>query len=141
MDKRQDDIQPLRILIVEDSSERLEYFRGLYTGHTVPSADSCKDALRLYTDNEFDLIHLDFDLVSETSEAFACHLAKHADCGLVVIHSDNPVGARLLHEVVPSSIVVTIARLRETGPALSFLKQILASAPSLSDVEEALKAI
>lgn len=141
MDKRQDDNHPLRILIVEDSSERLEYFRDLYAGHTVHSADTCMDALRLYTGNEFDLIHLDFDLGSETSEAFGFHLAKHPNCGLVVIQSDNPVGARLLHEIVPLSIVVPIARLRQPCPALSLLKQTLASAPSLADVEEALKAI
>lgn len=141
MYKQQHDNNPLRILIVEDSSERLAYFRDLYAGHTVLSADSCMDALRLYTGNEFDLIHLDFDLGSETSEDFASHLAKGTDRCLIVIHSSSPVGAWVLHEMVPSSLVVPIAQLREASPALSRFKQVLASAPSISDVKEALERI
>lgn len=139
MYKQQHDNNPLRILIVEDSSERLEYFRGLYRGHTEFSAGSCKDALQLYVGNEFDLIHLDFDLGPETSEDFACHLAKVPDRCLIVIHSDSPVGAWVLHEMVPSSLVVPIALLRQASPALSRLKQVLASAPIISDVKGALE--
>lgn len=141
MYKKQHDNHPLRILIVEDSSERLEYFGDLYAGHSVLSADSCEDALRLYTGNDFDLIHLDFDLGPETSEAFAGHLAKGPEGCLIVIHSSSPVGALVLHEMIPSSLVVPIARLRQASPALSLLKRILASAPSPLDVKAALERI
>lgn len=125
-----DECQPLRVLIVEDSLERLALLRNLYVGHTVSAADTCASAEALLRGETFDLVHLDYDLGQETSVTFARKLASNTAGALVVIHSDNPAGATQLQTLLPDALIVPISILRRSAPELSRLKSALAATGS-----------
>ena len=88
----------MRIYIVEDSPERMVWFRDTFHDceiyHTMDVAQACKDI----EENEYDIIFLDRDLshYKHTGEDIAWHMKENelAEKSAIVIHSVNPRGQR-----------------------------------------------
>jgi len=88
----------MKIYIVEDSPERMEWFRKTFHDceiyHTFNVQQACKDI----EENEYDLIFLDRDLshYKFNGEDIAWHMKENklAENAAIVIHSVNPRGQR-----------------------------------------------
>jgi len=88
----------MRIYIVEDAPERMEWFRKTFNDceiyHTFNVQQACKDI----EENEYDIIFLDRDLSHPkyNGEDIAWHMMENklAEKAAVVIHSVNPRGQR-----------------------------------------------
>ena len=100
----------MKILIVEDDSMRIEWFREKYEGSELTVAKTVKDAVAVMKKTEFDRIFLDHDLGGETNgmsygprdsdreDTGAEVVRAMIDGGLqknaeIIVHSNNPVGA------------------------------------------------
>jgi CheY-like chemotaxis protein len=138
MSSIQDKYQTLRVLIVEDSLDRLETLRNLYAGHTISAVNDCAAALNCLGTLEFDVIHLDFDLDDETTIPVAEASVLKTSNAIIVIHSDNPDGAKCLKGLLPSAVCVPASLLVGSSPALTRLKG--ASAKAVRGNKEELKS-
>jgi len=96
----------MKILILEDAQERIEFFNRVYKNHTLFITDSLNYAQNLvkYKGIEFDIMFLDHDIttndliaIKEENTGYdfvkflvADNLQKQS---IIYIHSMNPVGA------------------------------------------------
>lgn len=90
----------MKILIIEDSNERIKAFKRLFKYHELHFAKSGSEAIEKIPQG-WDLISFDYDLGgAETSEEAARFLGKNPGYTKdVVIHSYNPVGAEKLNKI------------------------------------------
>lgn len=107
----------MRILIVEDSTERIKVFSRNLIGHEVHVATNAKDAYKIIDEEErFDYIFLDHDLcggIYEPSDnnsgyGVAKYIAsipeKHPY--RVIIHSLNPSGASNIQSALEEAGII-----------------------------------
>jgi len=100
----------MRVLIVEDDSERLKFFRQELIGHNLVCVASASEAISELKNNIYDLMFLDHDLNqphysnycfegtgSEVSKYLQDNYQKNPDL-FIVLHSLNPVGVRKMSE-------------------------------------------
>ncbi len=128
----------LSVLIVEDSSQRIDFFKSLFIACSTQYARSSGEAIEKLADGEFDLIFLDYDLADETTAVpVARYIREEKIAAKVVIHSDNPGGTGVLSSLLRDSLVVPVSRLRGNSDANFRLKALLAR-PDLTDAEEVL---
>lgn len=115
----------LRILVLEDMSARIEYFKDRLKGHDVYYFDTAEDAIQalsLIKDKPWDMIFLDHDLggrvfVSSsdpnTGYAVAEYISNNdIDAKQIIIHSLNPAGAQRMKAVLPQANVIPYTMLR-----------------------------
>ena len=103
----------MKILILEDSSERtLGFFRNLGE-HDLCFVKTAQEAVNQLSDDDWDVIFLDHDLggkIMQPSDensgyGVACWLEKNPDRkpALIIVHSLNPVGAIKIWRALPGS--------------------------------------
>lgn len=82
----------MKILILEDSKERMEFFHKRFSEHEIDHVEHAKNAIELLKEKEYDLICLDHDL-GDQQMAW-----DDEDCGMIVAKylAENPVEARIV---------------------------------------------
>jgi len=107
-------VQPdWKVLVLEDAPERIVWFK-----ERVPDAvyvATAHDAIQALTQQDFRVVFLDHDLhwmhaadhtiVKGTGKEVAMHLKKTGFKGIVVIHSKNEDGARVMLKILPGAKV------------------------------------
>jgi len=90
------------VLIIEDSPERISFFKGLYKYSNCSFADNLRDAIELLQSSTFNIIHLDYDLADGFNSEKAAELIRSSHSNaVIIIHSENPQGVERLLEIVP----------------------------------------
>jgi DNA-binding NtrC family response regulator len=116
----------MKILLVEDSPQRLDFFRYFYRDHDVHSATDAAEAVRLLSKEEIDLVHLDYDLADGASSLdVAEYIARHKPNLTVIIHSENQGGVVHLEALLPEATVCPFENLTLKSDDLSRLKAAL----------------
>jgi len=104
----------MKILVVEDDTNRHRFFLQELIGHDVTIAEDYYEAIECLTHNIYDLIYLDHDLEDEhyfdlnvMKERTGCEVARwmvnHSRNNLtakIIIHSLNSVGAENIFNVL-----------------------------------------
>lgn len=89
-----------KIFVLEDNSERIEWFRNMFKGNELYITKDTKKALRQISKNRYDIIFLDHDLGNDdlalTGREVARQMKKQrmAKNTPVVLHSKNPHNRR-----------------------------------------------
>lgn len=110
-----------KILILEDSQERIKQFQKKLSKDDVYFFDSVFEAKEAYNFlGPFDVIFLDHDLDGaifvdsndeNTGYQFAKFLAEKETEAQIIVHSMNSVGAQNIKRVLPQSDVVPFPKL------------------------------
>jgi len=97
-----------RILILEDSDERIAAFKRALVGHNVNICKAVATAIGELYDNTFDYIFLDHDLGegNRVGIEVAEYLSKNPHNEKVIIHSMNPVGQGRMKLLLPDADVI-----------------------------------
>lgn len=105
----------MRILVLDDSSERLKIFRQNFTGHIVDCVKTAREAIQKLSTEEWDGIFLDHDLGDKvmvasgpgTGYEVAEWLSANPDKQpkMIFIHSFNTVGAKRMKSVLANAVV------------------------------------
>lgn len=104
---------PLRVLLIEDLPERLEALTSIYRAHAWVAVTTGARALTLLAAFDFDLISLDYNLADELTGADVAAAivgTRHRDARIVV-HSQNPIGAAEIRDLLPSAILYPVSRM------------------------------
>ncbi len=115
----------LKILILEDMSERIEFFKTKLKDHDVyyfDEASDAIDALKLISDKPWDIIFLDHDLggqifVPSSSPNTGYAVAKYIsesdiDVKQIILHSMNPAGTQNMKNVLPRADIIPFMLLK-----------------------------
>ena len=107
----------IRILVIEDSEDRLKWFQAEFGHCDLTMATNAKAGISYVKDRKFDLIFLDHDLghrvfVDSNDEntgyqvAKAIVISEFNNTTPVVIHSWNPTGAENMRTILTNSIYI-----------------------------------
>jgi hypothetical protein len=101
------------VLVLEDAPERIAWFK-----ERVPQAVYCAtadEAIRALSSQTFRVVFLDHDLhwmhaadntiVKGTGKEVALHLSKAEFPGVVVVHSKNEDGVKVMSKILPTAKV------------------------------------
>ncbi len=112
-----DPVQPLRVLIVEDTLERQKVLTTLYRRHAWVLVHTARRAITMLDAFDFDIVSLDYNLPGEaTGEQVAQAVARSRNHdSRVVIHSLNPRGAARMAAVLPHAIVYPVSRIARSN--------------------------
>ena len=115
----------LKILIVEDMSSRIEFFKNKFKGHDLYFFDNAKDsidALKLISDKPWDVVFLDHDLggrvfvsSSDPNTGYAvAEFIRDNDIKInqIIIHSMNPAGSQNIKSVLPQAKIIPFTLLK-----------------------------
>ena len=117
----------LKVLLVEDSEERVTALRQLYHQHSVIVRRNAEEAIATLAAESVDLVHLDYDLQGDlTGEEVARFLLETQKKVPVIVHSENPQGLAAIKAVLPSALAVPISTLRRKEGDVARLKALLA---------------
>jgi CheY-like chemotaxis protein len=107
-----------RVFVLDDTEERLRWFRDRLPG--VTTATTAQAAVKLLSMMAFDLVFLDHDLswmdaadstrLHGNGKEVARYLARTKFSGRVVIHSKNEQGVAAMKKLLPEA---TVARFEE----------------------------
>ncbi|MCK5125421.1 MAG: response regulator [candidate division Zixibacteria bacterium] len=129
----------LNILIIEDSGERLEFFRDLYQHHNVFVASNSNDAIDHLKLTSFDIIHLDYMLENEdTSYRAAKYIKENKLEALIIIHSTHPSGAGRLNKLLPQAHRIPFYKFKGTGEFAERVRDVFSN-KELPDIEYLVK--
>jgi CheY-like chemotaxis protein len=112
-----DPVQPLRVLIVEDTPERQEILTALYRAHAWVLVQTGRRAITLLNAYDFDVISLDYNLrgdLTGADVAGAIAVSRNRDAR-VVIHSLNPRGVAELLRILPNAVVYPVSKMVRTN--------------------------
>lgn len=105
----------MKILILEDSIERIKKFSKKFIGHELFIRNNVKDAIKTFREEKgvFDFIFLDHDLDDKiminskeenTGYQFAKYLnEKDLSKISIIIHSVNPIGANNIYDILKTN--------------------------------------
>lgn len=106
----------MRVLVLEDSHERIKVFKVKLAEHDVYFFDNVKDAVAAVKyDEPFEYFFIDHDLDDKvyvdsnepnTGYQFAKFLAEEGIKGTFIAHTMNPAGAENIKAVLPGVIHV-----------------------------------
>jgi len=109
----------MRIFILEDDERRIKIFTNKLKDHTLElatSVDQAKSILLKNKETPFDVLFLDHDLdgmvfVNSEWDNTGYQLVKYIVenkilYGYAVIHSQNPDGAKAMHDLLPHSLEI-----------------------------------
>ena len=86
----------MRILVVDDSSNRQELLGKVYSQHSVTISSTADEAVKHLKRDQYDVIHLDYDLDKNgNGQDVARFIAGVAHNPLVLVHSENPVSVHI----------------------------------------------
>ena len=105
----------MKILIVEDSEERIEKIKSWFKGDDVRVSPTARNAIGEIYDQNFGIIFLDYDFGENrpTGRLVAQYLAENHYPFRVIIHSMNPVGAREMKHTLPHAEIIPYNKLVE----------------------------
>lgn len=103
----------MKILILEDNKERIEWFKRIYKNHELFIFTDLVSAKNFIMFQEIDVLFLDHDLEEKNLEAVELGLTGYDFClflitnylckhSAIFIHSMNPCGAAKMEEVLKS---------------------------------------
>ena len=97
-----------KILILEDSEERISAFKRALEGHNIVICRAVATAIGELYDTTFDFIFLDHDLGegNRVGIEVAEYLSKNPHNEKVIIHSMNPVGQGRMKLLLPDADVI-----------------------------------
>jgi CheY-like chemotaxis protein len=101
----------MRILILEDNQERIEFFKRIFKNHELIICELIFSAQEIVQQEEFDIMFLDHDLYKDNIRGIELeitgydfvkflvksNLQKHS---LIYIHSMNPTGANAMQNLL-----------------------------------------
>lgn len=114
----------MKVLIIEDKVERIRLLAEIYSAHEISVAENIEAAQDQLFSSDFDLIHLDYDLDDRNTEEIV-HLISEKT--VVVIHSENPDGVKVLQSKIPGSFAIPFHLLIEKSDYSSRLKSMMAN--------------
>ncbi|MCP3684251.1 MAG: response regulator [bacterium] len=118
----------IQVLIVEDDESRLQILRNLYKHQLITSCTKGEEAIRLLSEQTFNIVQLDYDLIDgPAGEEVAKFISTMTCKPIVVIHSENPTGANLMKNAHNESIVIPVSKIVTKSDITSRLKQYLSS--------------
>ena len=89
----------MKILILEDDKNRIDFFKKHFNRHELIFVDSCRSALNNLYNQKFDIVYVDHDIPSDNPNNNGYKLIKKVvesklqKKASFLIHSMNPVGA------------------------------------------------
>ena len=97
-----------KILILEDSDERIVAFEHVLAGHNVVVCKTVATAIGELYDNTFDFICLDCDLGdgNRMGTEVAKYLSENPHDEKIIIHSMNPVGQGRMKLLLPDAKII-----------------------------------
>jgi len=105
----------MRILVLDDSDERLKEFKQNFIGNIVDCVKTAREAINKLTSEKYECIYLDHDLGDRvfvpsgpgTGYEVAQWLNQNPDRQpqLIIIHSFNPVGAKNMKSLLPNAVI------------------------------------
>ncbi len=115
----------LKILVVEDMSSRIQFFRNRFKGHDLYFFDNATDsinALKLMTDKPWDIAFLDHDLGGKvfvpssdpnTGYVVAEYIRdNNIKINQIFIHSMNPAGSQNIKSILPQAKIIPFTLLK-----------------------------
>ena len=114
----------LNILLLEDNGHRITFFKNGLTAHKLTICKHARAAKQALKKQAFDVVFLDHDLQGKpedpSSDNCGTEVARYiADreiaVGLIVLHTENPVGRDAMEELLPDSFTVPYGRLKKIG--------------------------
>jgi CheY-like chemotaxis protein len=116
---------PLKVLIVEDTTERQEVLTALYRAHAWVLAPTGRRAILYLGAYDFDIISLDYNLRGELSGADVARAiqASRNREARVVIHSMNPAGSEVIRKILPQAIVYPVSKMTRSNAAFKRLRK------------------
>lgn len=127
----------MRVLIVEDSPERVTFLKSLYRDHAWIEVRTVKRATLLLDAYDFDVISLDYDLAGEgKGDEVARYLVGSRNSNVdVIIHSDNAVGAGKIKTFLPKAVHVPTSKIIQSNERFKELRHELGKDPNTSWTE------
>jgi len=118
----------LRVLIVEDQSDRQEILKSLFKDHAWVLAHTAARAVRLVNAYRYDLIALDYDLAGEEKgELVAEAIAASPNAAVpVLVHSQNAPGAARIRKHLPNAVAAPIASITRDNASFKRLREAFA---------------
>jgi CheY-like chemotaxis protein len=105
----------MRILVLDDSNERLIQFKQRLIGHVLDCVKTSRQAIDLLKEYDYDAVFLDHDLNGEaftpSGPGTGYEVAKWIEKNqqrkpkIIYIHSFNPVGAEKMKQALPEAIL------------------------------------
>jgi DNA-binding response OmpR family regulator len=90
----------MKIFILEDFDERINYFKNIFSDCDIDYTDDVKYGFDLLSSKKYDLIFLDRDLgkLNESGEDLAWEMLQHkiASNTPIIIHTENTRGQRII---------------------------------------------
>ena len=105
----------MKILIVEDSEDRMMFFKQVFSECHLKFSSNSGEAISLIDKESFDLIFLDMDLEDGFGRGFdvAIRLKKGQNAySIVVVHSMNIAVAERVGKILPGTQMIPIVELR-----------------------------
>lgn len=112
-------INQLKIMVLEDMSSRIQFFKSKLHRHDVyyfDNADDAINALRFLSDEPWDIIFLDHDLEGRIFVSSSYHntgytVAKFISendikIDQIITHSMNPQGAKNIKMILPKAEII-----------------------------------
>lgn len=98
----------MKILILEDSAERMEFFYKKFEDSEIRHVEHAKDAIEALENNQYDIIFLDHDLggtqmnydPKDCGTLVAEYLSENPVDSKIIIHSFNPVAANRMINIL-----------------------------------------
>ena len=115
----------LRVLIIEDTSDRQEILTSLYRNHAWILVSTAARAMTMLQAYPFDVISLDYNLAGElTGRAVAEAIAQsHHQNARIIVHSMNPAGAAELSTILPQAIQYPISRMARSNQVIKTIRE------------------
>lgn len=103
-------IQPLRVLIVEDTPDRQKILTQLYRDQAWVLVESSHRAIALLNAYDFDLISLDYNIKGDAEGDTVARTLQNSRNrnSRVIIHSMNPKGAERIAAILPQAIQMPV---------------------------------
>lgn len=105
----------MRILVLEDSIARLNYFIERYGSHDLTIIENATNAIGLLEENTYDVIFLDNDLGDDNGEGIDVvkYLYENSyndnNSSSIVIHSWNTAAVKAMANLLPQAYVMPFA--------------------------------
>jgi len=114
------------ILVVEDSKDRMDFFKELYRLQNAAFVGNVSKAIGLLRTQKFDIIQLDYDLENgSNSEDVASFIGDNDMKSIVIIHSEHPEGVEKLLKILPSAFPIPYSVFSSKNSFSSQLKPLI----------------
>ena len=129
------------ILVVEDSKDRMDFFKELYRLQNAAFVGNVSKAIGLLRTQEFDIIQLDYDLENgSNSENVASFIGNNDMNSIVIVHSEHPEGVETLLKILPSAFPIPFSEFSSKNSFSSHLKSLTCQS-AMNSIDSILKLL